>query len=318
MDKDDQTKSEIQQKELDYILDAALDELDDSDSDHDEKSGENEVEGTNTKSNRFTNNSLQSDMKRPTFGPEIPPKHNDVQASSEEAAIKEMMRHMEALLSSESFNDASTNTKDNKNSNNIQHNSNDKMPKIKSQNKSAQNQNDKMEETMSKLFEQLSQNMGDNEFDEGNFGALGEDFMKEMAKEWESTLDSNGDDDQEEVVGQVVDGMMKQLLSKEFMYEPMKDICNQFPKWLAENKHHLNDQEYKRYGKQYQYFQRIVHIYEFDPDNVARLTELMQEIQEYGQPPPELIKELAPDLDFDKDGMPRMDGGLMNEECILM
>ena len=34
----------------------------------------------------------------------------------------------------------------------------------------------------------------------------------------------------------------------------------------------------------------------------------MHDVQEYGQPPKELIKTLAPDLDFDESGMPKMDG----------
>ncbi len=66
----------------------------------------------------------------------------------------------------------------------------------------------------------------------------------------------------------------------------------------------------------------IFHVYEYDPDNVARLTELMHNVQEYGQPPKELIKTLAPDLDFDESGMPKMDGAgfgpMMDEECCIM
>ena len=57
-------------------------------------------------------------------------------------------------------------------------------------------------------------------------------------------------------------------------------------------------------------------------DNVARLTELMHDIQEFGQPPPELIKKLAPDLEFDQNGIPNMNGAglgpMMNEECCIM
>eukprot|EP01083_Nonionella_stella_P205732 748912_1 len=115
-------------------------------------------------------------------------------------------------------------------------------------------------------------------------------------------------DQDQEVMGQVVNGMMKQLLSKEFMYEPMRDICKRFPSWLSEHKESLSKDDYERYGKQYQYFQRIVYLYENDPDNSERLTELMNDLQEYGQPPPDLVSELAPDLEFDDDGMPKLDG----------
>jgi peroxin-19 len=34
--------------------------------------------------------------------------------------------------------------------------------------------------------------------------------------------------------------------------------------------------------------------------------ELMSDIQEFGQPPAEIIKELAPGLEFNADGMPIM------------
>ena len=35
---------------------------------------------------------------------------------------------------------------------------------------------------------------------------------------------------------QVIDGVMRQLLSKDLMYEPTKMICQKFPEWLAVNK----------------------------------------------------------------------------------
>lgn len=107
----------------------------------------------------------------------------------------------------------------------------------------------------------------------------------------------------------VVDNVMKQLLDRDIMYEPMKEVCTRFPKYLAEHKDILSSEEYTRYGTQYQYFQRIVHVYETEPNNFDRLMELMQDIQEYGQPPVEIIKELAPELEFDAEGMPIMSPG---------
>jgi hypothetical protein len=35
---------------------------------------------------------------------------------------------------------------------------------------------------------------------------------------------------------QVIDGVMRQLLSKDLMYEPAKQICDKFPEWLAIHK----------------------------------------------------------------------------------
>lgn len=50
--------------------------------------------------------------------------------------------------------------------------------------------------------------------------------------------------------------------------------------------------------------------------------ELMQEVQEYGQPPVEIIREMAPDIELDEDGMPKLDGTGFpfpgNDECQIM
>ena len=47
--------------------------------------------------------------------------------------------------------------------------------------------------------------------------------------------------------------------------------------------------------------------------------ELMQEVQEYGQPPVELLQEIAPGIELDSTGMPKFDGSGLpfggNEEC---
>jgi peroxin-19 len=59
---------------------------------------------------------------------------------------------------------------------------------------------------------------------------------------------------------------------------------------------------------------------------MAKLIELMQEVQEYGQPPAEIIQEIAPGIELDADGVPKMgdsttDDGIPNigqEDCRIM
>jgi peroxin-19 len=50
--------------------------------------------------------------------------------------------------------------------------------------------------------------------------------------------------------------------------------------------------------------------------------DLMQEVQEYGQPPSEIIQEIAPGIELDAEGMPKIDGSGLpfppNEECCIM
>lgn len=73
-----------------------------------------------------------------------------------------------------------------------------------------------------------------------------------------------------------------------------------------------------RYGKQYQYFQQIIAVYESEPDNFARLSELMQEMQETGQPPSEIVKDLAPGLQFDDEGNPVMPNMVQQTDFLCM
>ena len=73
----------------------------------------------------------------------------------------------------------------------------------------------------------------------GNMEAMGEEMMESMMKEL-SAFGASGDADD------VVDGMMRQLLSKELMYEPMKQVCDRFPAWLAESKAQLSEEEYQK------------------------------------------------------------------------
>lgn len=143
--------------------------------------------------------------------------------------------------------------------------------------------------------------------------------------------DSNADE--------FLDGMMEQLLSKELMYEPMKQVTEKFPSWLAKNKNKLtHNGEWDQRNRQYDCFKKLVKAYEEDDDDTttsveqktSRLLELMEQVQEYGQPPPEIIKEIAPGLELDEEGLPIMNnvpgaGGMppfMNnpggEDCRIM
>lgn len=75
-----------------------------------------------------------------------------------------------------------------------------------------------------------------------------------------------------------------------------------------------------RRAKQHDCFRRLVHVYETEPHSTQKLMELMQDVQEYGQPPAEIVKEIAPGLEMDEDGMPKLDAkGLPTDaDCTVM
>jgi len=307
--------SSSSQMHLDAVLNAALDELEEED-----------------EAAFYHPPPAVKDTKETTHDKDIH-SSSSPNVSEEEIALMEMMKQMKSLFPSGLSDEANIHVKNINTNNQSPPPSTEKKPvpvtsptvqhQNASKNHTSYENNVNIEDIMNNLLSELHQvsatpntihtsPSSDGTKEQVDF------FMEQMASEWEAKLSKDETssqshsnihpEEEEDVMGQVVNGMMKQLLSKEFMYEPMKDICQQYPKWLAENKVRLSDSEYQNYGKQYQYFQRIVHLYENDPDNTERLTELMNDLQEYGQPPSELVQELAPDLEFDSDGMPKMDG----------
>jgi peroxin-19 len=92
-----------------------------------------------------------------------------------------------------------------------------------------------VDRTISKLMEDMA-SMGNAEDDD-----LAGDprMMEEMMKEFEKMRgDLNADD--------MIDGMMGQLLSKDLMYEPMKQVTELFPGWLQDNKSKLSEDDFSK------------------------------------------------------------------------
>ncbi|KAF3791087.1 Peroxisome biogenesis protein 19-1 [Nymphaea thermarum] len=118
-----------------------------------------------------------------------------------------------------------------------------------------------------------------------------EQMMENLVKQFEELA---GSQDMETIV----ETMMHQLLSKEILHEPMKEIGERYPKWLEEHKSGLSTEEYQRYSDQYELIKRLIEVYENEPNNFNKIVELMQKMQECGQPPNDIVQELAPDLDL--------------------
>jgi len=136
-------------------------------------------------------------------------------------------------------------------------------------------------------------------FETGKIEDVGETMMEDMMAQFQALGDK-------EDYHEVIDGVMRQLLSKDLMYDPIQKICDKFPEWLALHKANLHQKEYENYGNQYQVFQRLLAVYDTEPDNFPRLMELMFDMQHFGQPPADIIRDLAPGLKFDENGMPIM------------
>eukprot|EP00899_Mesostigma_viride_P018515 jgi/Mesvir1/26665/Mv20450-RA.1 len=112
----------------------------------------------------------------------------------------------------------------------------------------------------------------------------------------------------------MVDDMMRQLLSKEMMYEPLMEIGDRYPGWLEANSGKLSAGELRRYERQHELIREILSVYDSRPGDFSRIVELMQQMQECGQPPEEIVKEMAPGMELGGDGLPK----LGSADCSIM
>ncbi|XP_063836682.1 peroxisomal biogenesis factor 19 [Ostrinia nubilalis] len=97
-------------------------------------------------------------------------------------------------------------------------------------------------------------------------------------------------------------GMMQSLLSKEVLHPSLVELLDRYPAWLAEHKGTVEPSEYDRYEKQMVLMQKVCTELETeqesDPEDVKRkrfetVLELMQKMQDLGQPPAELVGDIG-------------------------
>ncbi|GLC41945.1 hypothetical protein PLESTB_001050800 [Pleodorina starrii] len=94
-------------------------------------------------------------------------------------------------------------------------------------------------------------------------------------------------------VGMMVDYIMQHLLSKDVLYGPLKEIRDRYPPWLEAHQGTLPADEYRRYVAQYESVQRVCAHYEAAPSDFAKLMDLIQEMQTYGDPPGDIVEEMT-------------------------
>jgi len=142
-----------------------------------------------------------------------------------------------------------------------------------------------------------------------------EDMLAEMLK----ALDTGGGDGGEDGISKMFLNMMQQLTQKDMLYEPMKELHDQYPDWLAKNQPpKLKREDYDRYVKQSKIVKDITNKFEEpgyrDEDEKCRqyIWDRMQEMQAEGAPPEELVKNPFPGSDL--GAIPGLGGGGGQEE----
>jgi len=189
-----------------------------------------------------------------------------------------------------------------------------------------------LKDTIEKTIEMLNRGSVDADLQSGGGedGLFNDAFLEQLASEFEKMGNEmraageggGGGAEGGEEEG-VVDDVVRQLLCKELMYPPIKHMCEQYPAWLERQRGKMDSTTHTRYTEQHQLFIQIVEVYENDEGNFNRLLDLMTQVQEYGQPPKEIVDQLLP------EGMPNEmnpfgalggfgGGGPGGEQCAVM
>lgn len=112
--------------------------------------------------------------------------------------------------------------------------------------------------------------------------------------------------------------MMGQLMGRDVLYEPLKELNDKFPSYLSSNADKLSASDLARYQAQHECASKIITVFE-DPefrDDDPKMTEeivgLMGKMQEHGAPPAEIMGELPPGLDLGSDGAPKLP-----DDCVV-
>ena len=82
-------------------------------------------------------------------------------------------------------------------------------------------------------------------------------------------------------------GMMDQLTNKEILYEPMKELHDQFPGWLEKNKDKVSEEDKKRYEEQRVLVAEIVAKFEepsYSDSNAQQREYIVERMQKVSLP----------------------------------
>jgi len=107
-------------------------------------------------------------------------------------------------------------------------------------------------------------------------------------------------------------------MSKEVLYEPLKELRDKFPGYIQENAATLSEEDKARYEAQLSCVTKVVAAFEDptysdeDAEKAGKIVQMMTEMQSHGSPPSEIMGDLPAGMDLGPDGLPKMP-----DNCII-
>ncbi|KAK2463983.1 hypothetical protein APHAL10511_004034 [Amanita phalloides] len=158
---------------------------------------------------------------------------------------------------------------------------------------------DGFQKAMRQVMDKMKQSESNSQADPRSGEA--KETQPENLEELLASLRDTDDVDETELAG-FIENMMGQLLSKQVLYEPLKELSDKFPDYLASPPSPIKPEDVRRYEQQQIYIRKVLAIFEapgYDDKNAEahkEIVELMSEIQSYGSPPAELMGPLPSGL----------------------
>jgi len=126
-----------------------------------------------------------------------------------------------------------------------------------------------------------------------------EDFLQKFVKSFDDAVGSDNN------FGKQLTTLMTSMLSSDLICQPLQQIVDNMEPWLKSQKG-LSATERSNYEAQVRTLKQILVIYKESPDPLPadkrdEVQRLLTELQDYGQPPDEVMKQIAP-ADADEGG----------------
>lgn len=181
---------------------------------------------------------------------------------------------------------------------------------------------DVIQATMEKLRQSNADANANAKSDTGNpLAGLGLDGNTDLAQMLEA-LGGAGEGGDMSELSKMLSSMMEDLMNKDVLYEPLKDMHARFPAYFdSDEGKKLSEEERKRYKEQEAIMGDIVAVFEEksysdqNPEMKRRVSDLVTQMQERGSPPQALLGDMPPEL----SGLNNMLGGAESDEnCSIM
>ncbi|PKI83188.1 Peroxisome chaperone and import receptor [Malassezia vespertilionis] len=234
--------------------------------------------------------------------PSVPPP-----GANATGAEDEMMKQFERMLSSAATQDTTP----------------DSAPSaIESSDASQPDFQDAVKATMEKLRES-NDNASKPSSGAGNpLAGLGLDGDADIAKLLQTLGGAGGEGGDMSDLTSMLSSMMEDLMNKDVLYEPLKEMHARFPDYFASEKGKaLAEEDRKRFKQQEELMGRILAAFDApgysdaNPERKHQVSELVSQLQDRGAPPEELLGDMPPEL----SGLSSMLGdNAMEENCVVM